>query len=72
MFIGDPSKPFEEQTLEELPSVDEACDSIYANSWSPDGQWLAGSGYHQDRDTCRDLRVFTGKRVLEAASRFRL
>jgi Tol biopolymer transport system component len=47
--IMDLGKSWEEQTLEALPPVNEAGDSVIVRSWSPNGQWLAGHGHGMDR-----------------------
>ncbi len=39
-YIFDPESPWEEQSPEKLPSTNQG--RFVANSWSPDGQWLAG------------------------------
>jgi Tol biopolymer transport system component len=47
-LIMDLGKSWEEQTLEALPPVSEASGGVSVHSWSPDGQWLVGHGFHPD------------------------
>jgi Tol biopolymer transport system component len=44
--IMDCGQSWQEQTPETLPPVNEAGDMAQVQSWSPDGQWLAGNGFH--------------------------
>jgi Tol biopolymer transport system component len=41
-FIFEPNTPWQEQTPEPLPPINEDGDRFHAWSWSPDGLWLAG------------------------------
>jgi Tol biopolymer transport system component len=47
-FVMDPTLPWNEQTPEMLPPVSEDGHVVVVYSWSPDGQRLAGNGYHKD------------------------
>ncbi|UCG85443.1 MAG: PD40 domain-containing protein, partial [Gemmatimonadota bacterium] len=43
IYIIDPNRPWAAQAHQELPQPDTALSGHYANSWSPDGQWLCGA-----------------------------
>ena len=46
--IIDPSRRWEEQSVERLPAPDTALGRFTANDWSPDGRFLAGGINYQD------------------------
>ena len=54
VFIIEIDKPWEEQSPVQLPPLTDGTEAFTAWSWSPDGNWLAGSGYDPTRTPTSD------------------
>lgn len=48
VYVFDPTQPWESQTPEILPAPDSLAALFRPNSWSPDGEWLAGDIRYSD------------------------
>lgn len=64
--LFDPSRPWSEQEVEELPPMDEQSTPFLVNSWSPDGKRLVGSvGLKAQGIATYDLETGTYERLVD-------